>query len=107
MEFEAFQDIRNQYCLRYEKVTQGKMMSSPAIHYEGKVFAFFSRKKRMVFKLGKNYPWETLSYPLAEFSPFKTKGPLKGWYELAFTSKNSWEEMTQLALEIIKNEKSS
>lgn len=79
-------------------------MSSPAIHYKGKVFAFFSRKKRMVFKLGKAYPMGSLPYPLEEFNPFKTKGPLTGWYELAYTDKKAWEEMTHLALGIIKNE---
>jgi len=61
----------------------------------------------MVFKLGKTYPWETLSHPLEKFSPFKTKSPLNGWYELPFNGKSAWEEMTQLSLEIIKNEKLS
>lgn len=80
------------------------MMSSPAIHCKGKVFAFFSKKERMVFKLGRDYPIHQISKPLQEFHPFKTKGPLSGWYELAFSTKFHWEEMTQLAFDI-SNEK--
>ena len=104
MESDTFQEIRNQFCLKYEKVTEGKMMSSPAIHFNGKVFAFFSRKKRMVFKLGKDYPLNEIEKPLEEFNPFKNKGPLTGWYQLSFNTKSDWEEMTQLALNTIKRD---
>ena len=104
MEFDTFLEIRNVCCLQDPKITEGKMMSSPAIHFRGKVFAFFSRKKRMVFKLGGGYPIASLPYRLKEFNPFKTKGPLKGWYELPYQDKRSWEEMTHLALGIMKNE---
>ena len=106
MELDTFLEIRNAYRSKDKKISEGKMMSSPAIHYQGKVFAFFSGKKRMVFRLGKAYPIASLPYPLEEFNPFKTKGPLAGWYELSYIDKKAWHEMTHLALGIIKNESS-
>ncbi|MEW2920682.1 hypothetical protein AB1A65_04385 [Muricauda sp. ANG21] len=103
MEFEKFNEIRELFCMKYADVTEGKMMSSEAIHYKNKVFAFFSRKKKMVFKLGKGYPIETAHVPLTEFSPFKTKKPLAGWYEVDFEHHDQWETLTQLALDLIQN----
>lgn len=102
MEFEKFLDIRNKLCLKEANVTEGKMMSSPAIHYKGKVFAFFSKQDKMVFKLGKSYPVEQLQVELSEFNPFKNKGPLAGWYELDFDYQDKWELLTLNALEFIK-----
>lgn len=102
MELQIFEEIRQSFCEKHPEITIGKMMSSPAIHHRGKVFAFFSRKQRMVFKLGKDYPLNRSNYPLTEFNPFKTKGPLSGWYELPFMSKLEWKEMTLLALSLNK-----
>ena len=102
MEFEKFERIRQKYCSKYPEVTEGKMMSSPAIHYNGKVFAFFSRKQKMVFKLGKNFNSGQIDVALQEFNPFKNKGPLTGWYEVDFAEQEDWENMTELALSIAK-----
>ncbi|MGW9684634.1 hypothetical protein [Flagellimonas sp. 2504JD1-5] len=102
MELEKFMEIREQFCLRHPKVTEGKMMSSPAIHYNKKVFAFFSRKHKMVFKLGKDYPLDNLGVKVSEFNPFKNKKPLAGWYEVDFAHHQKWEMLTSTALEQIK-----
>ncbi len=102
MEFEKFKEIRELFCLKHPEVTEGKMMSSPAIHYNNKVFAFFSRKHRMVFKLGKDHPLEEYDFELSECSPFKTKKPLAGWYEVDFEYRDKWETLTLKALEAIK-----
>ncbi|MCL6266702.1 hypothetical protein [Flagellimonas myxillae] len=102
MEFETFLGIRNKFCLEEADVTEGKMMHSPAIHYKRKVFAFFSKQDKMVFKLGRSYPLEQLKVEWAEFNPFKNKGPLNGWYEVGFDNHEKWEELTGIALEKIK-----
>ncbi len=102
-EKQYFESIRSKFCGFYHEVTEGKMMSSPAIHYKGKVFAFFSRKDKMVFKLGKNFNNEEFKIPLVEFSPFKTKKPLTGWYEADYEYHSLWESLTKQALELIKN----
>ena len=97
MEFEKFDEIRQKLCLQFAQVTEGKMMSSPAIHFNGKVFAFFSKKNKMVFKLGKNAVAPS-GIELVEFNPFKNKGPLTGWYEVDYVHHTSWEELARLAL---------
>jgi len=89
-------------CAQHPGVTEGKMMSSPAIHFNSKVFAFFSRKNKMVFRLGKNYPEGLIDVELVEFSPFKTKKPLSGWYEVHFDDHKQWERLAAQALELIK-----
>lgn len=104
MEFEKFKEIRNRVCDKYTDVTEGKMMSSPAIHYKKKVFAFLSRKNKMVFKFGKDYPIRHLDVQMQEFSPFKTKKPLTGWYEVDFNENQKWENLTVMALQLIKEE---
>ena len=101
MEKELFNKIRARFCNEHGKVSKGKMMSSPAIHYNNKVFAFFSTKNKMVFKLGKNYPIKNLKIEVDVFSPFKTKKPLAGWYQLDFKYANEWENLSKLALDLI------
>ncbi len=102
MELEKFMEIREQFCLKYPEVTEGKMMSSPAIHYNKKVFAFFSRKQKMVFRFGKDYPLDKLTVEVSEFNPFKKKKPLTGWYEVDYKYHNNWENLAHLALKTIQ-----
>jgi hypothetical protein len=55
-------------------------MMSPAIQYQGKVFAFFYNKK-MVFKLGRDFQPESLG--IREYSllaRFKTRSPMVEWF---------------------------
>lgn len=104
MEFDKFSEIREKYCITHVEVTEGKMMSSPAMHYKKKVFAFFSKSHTMVFKLGKDFPIETLDIALSEFSPFKTKKPFRGWYQASFEDHGQWETLTELALHHIQQD---
>ncbi len=98
---QYFEIIRAQFCSNHDQVTVGKMMRSEAIHYKGKVFAFFSTKQKMVFKLGKNFNMETSDVPLEMFSPFKNKKPMSGWFQLGVKHKDSWESLTNQAFNII------
>lgn len=102
VELELFIGIRNTFCKNDNGVTEGRMMSSPAIHYNNKVFAFLSRKNKMVFKLGKDYPSDKIDFEIKEFSPFKNKKPLTGWFEVDYGYQNQWEALCAEALEIIK-----
>lgn len=90
-------------CLKHPDVAEGKMMSSPAIHYKKKVFAFFSRKNKMVFKLGKNHPLLESDVELLEFNPFKNRKPLTGWYEVGFDHHQKWEPLALHALQLIQS----
>ncbi|MEM1339418.1 MAG: hypothetical protein AAF634_05765 [Bacteroidota bacterium] len=103
MELAYFQNICQTLCDNYAEVTEGKMMRSPAIHYRGKVFAFLSRKQKLVIKLGKFFPLDTLEVKVCEFNPFTTKSALPGWYEVDFGVKDAWPSMAKLAYTLAKN----
>lgn len=102
MELEKFKEIHHLICSQHLGVTEGKMMSSPAICFGGKVFAFFSRKNKMVFKLGAAYPIENHDVLLLEFNPFKKRKPLTGWYEVGFEQHEVWFELAETALKKMK-----
>ena len=102
MVLKKFEAIREQLRQEHQDVTSGKMMSSPAIHYKGKVFAFFSLNETMVFKLGKGHPVENLKVTAGIFSPFKSGKPLSGWYEISKADSKHWFALSELALSIAK-----
>ena len=103
MEESLFNEIRDRFCLKNEDINSGKMMSSEAITYKGKVFAFFSKKQKMVFKLAKEFDPDNFGIEITVFNPFKNRAPLNGWFEVPFTEKEQWEPLTEKALLILKN----
>ncbi|MEM9833897.1 MAG: hypothetical protein AAF944_24920 [Bacteroidota bacterium] len=104
MEEQLFNEIRQRFCLRDSQISPGKMMSSEAITYQGKVFAFFSRKQKMVFKLGKDFSPDEYGLEISVFNPFTKRQPLYGWFEVPFEEKEQWESLTQKALHQLKSE---
>ena len=104
MEENLFNEIRERFCLANSGITVGKMMSSEAICYKGKVFAFFSRKKKMVFKLGKDFDQNAFGVEILVFNPFKNRAPLNGWFEVDFAQKEQWQPLARKALNRLKNE---
>lgn len=104
MEEQLFNRIRQQFCQSDTRIKAGKMMSSEAIKYQDKVFAFFSRQKKMVFKLGAENDLDRYGSSIQAFNPFKKKGPLKGWYEVAYSDKELWEPLAERALSKLKGE---
>jgi len=80
------------------------MMSSPGIRYRNKVIAFFYHEA-MVFKLGRTF--EPGTFGLHDYqllSPYKTKPPLRDWFEVAATHTDRWEELARLALQRMREE---
>lgn len=104
MEEQLFNEIRNHFCQRDSQINIGKMMSSEAITYRGKVFAFFSRKKKMVFKLGKDFDPDEYGLDITVFNPFTKRQPLYSWFEVPFSEKEQWEPLAQKALNQLKSE---
>ncbi|MFY0653668.1 MAG: hypothetical protein JXQ96_16610 [Cyclobacteriaceae bacterium] len=104
MEYEYFSQIRDKYCESSIDITSGKMMSSEAIQYKGKVFAFLSRKNRMVFKLGKEFDPVESEVEIYPFSPFKNKKPMGGWFEADYDQKDHWGILSEKALNQLKLE---
>ena len=104
MEETYFEEIRQDFCNQHPLVRKGKMMSSDAITYKNKVFAFFSRNKKMVFKLGKGFDPESLEIDIQIFNPFKNRGPLNGWYEVSYSDKTHWQPLANQALDLLASE---
>ncbi len=96
MEEEVFLAIRDEFIANHSDVRKGNMMRSPAISVDDKVFAFFSRSKKMVFKLGDDYQPE--SGGIRPFNPFKNKGPLRGWFEVDYEEHTKWRALSEQAL---------
>lgn len=94
-----FMTLVNKFSSSHPEVIPGKMMSSPALKYKDKVFAFY-HKGEMGFRLGPAFHPAKFGLLNAEpLSPFKTKPPLKGWYLVSEEERNSWEVLTQMALD--------
>lgn len=80
-------------------VVLGRMMSSPGIKYKDKVFAFYS-KGGMGFRLGKQFiPEQHGILHARPLSPFKTRGPVPGWFLIGKNESHLWEELAMRALE--------
>ena len=95
---EQFNIILQKFCLAHKGVTEGKMMSSPALKFNNKVFAFYY-KDAMGFRLGPKF--DPLVYGLKNaklLSPFKTKPPLKAWFMIDKHDSGHWNDLTELAL---------
>lgn len=102
---QNFNDILKKFTSNNPLVHEGKMMSSRALTFNGKVFAFFHNNE-MGFKLGPNFDAPKWGIVNAKpLSPFKTKPPLKGWYLIDQQESDQWESLTEMALAFISNQK--
>jgi hypothetical protein len=100
-EEQRFRSIAALLASENSAVTFGKMMSSPALLYQGKVFAFYYGKK-MVFRLGRDFQPELFNIQQYRLlAPFKTKPPLVDWFEIPFDDQHRWEELSRYALGLL------
>lgn len=84
-------------------ITVGKMMSSPAIKYNNKVFCFFNNNQ-MTFRLGNDFnPKSHKIKKWSYLSPFKTKPPMKSWFNIPFSGSSSWLKLSKLALKVLQS----
>ena len=80
-------------------ISVGKMMSSPALCYRRKVFAFYFGKQ-MVFRLGRDFQPESFNVQQYHvLAPFKTKSPMVDWFEIPFAEQHRWDDLARLALQ--------
>ena len=83
-------------------VAHGRMMSSPAVTYNGKVFAFYCDTdflRGLGVRLGRDH--DMAAEGLTEWqvlSPFKTKPPLKDWFVISPADRAHWARLARLAL---------
>ncbi len=95
---DEFERIVAQFTAMESNVHPGKMMSAPGLKYKDKVFAFLA-KDGMGFRLGREF--DPVAFGLINakpLNPFKTKGPLKGWYVVDADEIDQWESLAARAL---------
>jgi hypothetical protein len=97
-----FQMIAQTLSDAHDDVEAGKMMSSPAITFRGKVFAFI-HDGMITFKLGEMFEPESMGiddYQL--LAPFKSKPPMRAWFSIP--EQEHWQKLALQALERMKVE---
>ena len=95
---EKFDEIVDNFCALNKDVHLGKMMSSPGLKCNDKVFAFYSNGS-MGFRLGPEFDPKSIKLKkVSLLNPFKTKGPLKGWYVVDSEETEKWSKLAELAL---------
>ena len=88
-------------------VERGRMMSSDAVTFGGKVFAFFTTKGRFAglgVRLGRET--DVFSLKLSEWeylAPFKTKPPMMDWILIGASDRDRWPELARLGLDIMRS----
>lgn len=98
----SYDQIAEKMVQKYEDVHHGKMMSSPALVYNNKVFAFYYGDS-MVFKLGKDYDIRQhgeIEYEL--LNPFKNKAPMLAWFVISYDAVVHWDVLAEAAYKIMK-----
>jgi len=87
-------------------VQHGRMMSSDAITFGGRVFAFYTGKGRfegLGLRLGRAFDVNALALSSWEYlAPFKSKPPMKDWILVGAAHRNRWPELARLALKQMK-----
>ncbi len=98
METALFEEIYDHMIDNYKEVSSGKMMSSPALCFRKKVFAFFHQDK-MTFKLGRDFIPEDMGInKWAPLSPFKNKAPMYDWFTISYENHTQWKNLCEMAM---------
>lgn len=88
-------------------VERGRMMSSDAVTFGGKVFAFYTTKGHFAglgVKLGRDL--DVFSLKLTEWeylAPFKSKPPMMDWIVVGNQDRDRWPEMARLAFDVMRS----
>jgi hypothetical protein len=88
-------------------VERGRMMSSDAVTFNGKVFAFYTASGRFAgldVRPGKDVDVFSLQLKDWEYlAPFKSKPPMMDWILIGAKDRARWSEMAHLALDIMRS----
>lgn len=96
-----YRQIADKLTSKHNDVYEGKMMSSPGLKCNDKVFAFYN-KEAMGFRLDKDFDIHQYAADPKPLSPFKKKPPLKGWWIIDHPENKCWEELADIALSYTK-----
>lgn len=90
-----------------EGVERGRMMSSDAVKFGGKVFAFYTARGRfqgLGVRVGRDL--DVFSLKLAEWeylAPFTSKPPMMDWILIGAKDRVRWPEMARLGLSLMRS----
>ncbi|WP_421725364.1 hypothetical protein [Bauldia sp.] len=103
----AWLDLAESLVETEDGVARGKMMSSDAVTFGGKVFAFFTTKGRFAglgVRLGRDLDVFSLKLTDWEYlAPFKSKPPMMDWILIGPADRDRWPEMARLALDLMRS----
>jgi hypothetical protein len=93
-----FLKIGEEMAAEYSSVSFGTMMSSPALRYKNRVFAF-NHNSEMIFRLGREFSPEIFKLKKCSIlNPFKNKAPMYAWFQVPFVENKKWKKLTEYAL---------
>ena len=89
---------------RYTHLGRGQMLSSPAIEYKGRAFAF-CQKDNMIIKYNDRQLLVNIGIRgTQDYRPFTNRVTLSQWCEVPFYYHADWTELAEMALDALKNE---
>ena len=95
---QRFDELAQKLVATHPDVEHGKMMRSPGLKCNGKVFAFF-HDDSMCFRLGKTFDTESFGIQTVRWlSPFKNKPPMKAWFIIEAGESDLWPKLADEAL---------
>ena len=99
---EHWKALAAELVAREKGVSHGKMMSSDAVTFGGRVFAFYTgtgRFEGLGIRLGRAFDVDRLALSSWEYlAPFKSKPPMKDWILVGPAERERWPELARLAL---------
>ena len=99
---DTWRALADDLVAREPGVEHGKMMSSDAVTFGGKVFAFHTTKGRfegLGLRLGRDYDVDGLGLTTWEhLAPFKSKPPMRDWILVGAEDIDRWPDLATRAL---------
>jgi len=99
-----FNHVIDQLEQRYSHLARGQMLSSPAIEYKGRAFAF-CHKDNMIIKYDDRQVLVNIGIRATQdYRPFTNRVSLSRWCEVPFYYHADWTELAEMALDALKEE---
>ena len=100
----TFNRVIHQLEQRYSHLARGQMLSSPAIEYKGRAFAFCQQDKMIIKYLDREVLIGIGIRATQDYRPFTKQVSLSQWCEVPFYYHADWTELAEMALDALKLE---
>ena len=99
-----FNQVISQLLERHKHLAIGKMLSSPAIEYKGRAFAFCYRDT-MIIKYGDTDQLMSCGIRATqEYRPFSNRMTFSQWREVPYYYRDDWTLVAEMALGALQDE---